>query len=158
MSEETLRRLVYTIDDNAMKQGDRLKKLEGRVKELEEAFKMAVRDALYQPAPDAKQRPSAARREAMKKQNEKVGAWIVGKNYLVRTVTMYWVGRLTAIDAAEMVLSDASWVADTGRFNECLSSGVFGELEHLHGESVIVGRGALVDATLWKHDLPGASK
>jgi hypothetical protein len=77
----------------------------------------------------------------------------IGKCYFIRTVTMYTVGKLKAIYDGELVLEGASWVADMGRFNEALRSGKFQESERFV-EDAIVNRGAIVDITEWKHDLP----
>ena len=81
----------------------------------------------------------------------------LGQAYLIRTVTHYYLGRLITVDTHELVLEDASWVADTGRFGECLASGTLKELEKIPG-NLIVGRGAIVDAIQWTHDLPSETK
>ena len=81
----------------------------------------------------------------------------VGQSYLIRTVTMYYVGRLENVFEHELVLSSCSWVADTGRYNEALTAGSLSEVEPIPG-TVIVGRGAVVDAVEWVHPLPTAVK
>lgn len=71
----------------------------------------------------------------------------VGKNYHVRTVTMAVAGKLKAVYSNELVLENASWVADTGRFNEYLAdTSKLNENEPFKYD-VIVGRGAIVDCT-----------
>lgn len=75
----------------------------------------------------------------------------VGRQVLVRTVTMIQVGTLTEVHEHEIVLTDAAWVADTGRWADCLVSGTLVEVEPWPAGEVIVGRGALVDACLWAH-------
>ena len=70
----------------------------------------------------------------------------IGANYLIRTVTMIQTGRLVEVTPQELVIEDASWIADTGRFSECFS-GKFSEVEPFPKGRVIVGRGAVVDAT-----------
>lgn len=70
-----------------------------------------------------------------------------GTNYLIRTVTMTVTGRLTHIDDHELVLEDAAWIADTGRFADALKSSEFYEVEPFKYPA-IVGRGAIVDATM----------
>ena len=78
----------------------------------------------------------------------------VGKKYLIRTVTMTQTGRLTAVYNNELVLEDAAWIADTGRFNECFKDpSVLKEVEPVSGK-VIVGRNAIIDVFEWNHDLP----
>lgn len=70
----------------------------------------------------------------------------LGSNYLLRTVTMINAGRLVAVTEKELVLEDASWIADTGRFADALISCEFYEVEPFPEGQVIVSRGALVDA------------
>jgi hypothetical protein len=73
--------------------------------------------------------------------------WIVGNAYLIRTVTMIDTGVLVSVDEHEIVLKDAAWIADTGRFNECLKpGGQFNEVEPFPDGLVAIGRGAIVDA------------
>ena len=72
--------------------------------------------------------------------------WKLGKNYLIRTVTMIQTGRLVAVTQQELVLEDAAWIADTGRFADALKMGIFSEVEPFPDGQVIVGRGAVIDA------------
>lgn len=85
--------------------------------------------------------------------------WHIGKNYFIRTVTNYFTGRLDWVGENEIVLSCAAWVADTGRFSDALKTGVLTEVEpYPTATTVIVSRGALVDASLWLFDLPMVKK
>ena len=72
--------------------------------------------------------------------------WCIGKAYLIRTVTMIQTGRLVAVTSQELVLEDAAWIADTGRFANALRTGEFAEVEPFPDGQVIVGRGAVIDA------------
>ena len=81
----------------------------------------------------------------------------VGENYLIRTVTMILVGKLEAVYNTELVLSSASWIADTGRFYDALKDGKLNEVEPFLND-VIVGRGSLIDATIWTKELPKEQK
>ena len=72
--------------------------------------------------------------------------WQIGKNYLIRTVTMIQTGKLVMVTEQELVLEDAAWIADTGRFSDALSSCEFSEVEPFPPGQVIVGRGAVIDA------------
>ena len=83
--------------------------------------------------------------------------WNIGKNYLIRTATMIDVGRLVAVTDHELVLEDASWVADTGRFAKALETSDFSEVEMFPKGQVIVGRSALIDAVMITK-LPTATK
>ena len=78
---------------------------------------------------------------------------LLGANVLVRTVTHYHVGQLVAADGDWLVLDGAAWVADTGRFSAALNHGTLSEAEPFP-DRVLVSRGAVVDLTAWRHDLP----
>ena len=80
------------------------------------------------------------------KNSEDNSAWEIGKIYLIRTVTMIDTGRVVAVTKNEIVLEDAAWIADTGRFSDSLASAEFGEVEPFPNGRVIVGRGAIIDA------------
>lgn len=76
----------------------------------------------------------------------------IGKKYLVRTVTMIQLGILKWVGPKEIVLENASWVADTGRFNNALKNGEVKENEPFVND-VIIGRGAICDMTEWSREL-----
>lgn len=82
---------------------------------------------------------------------------VIGKCYLIRTVTHYYTGRLIAITDTDLVLEDAAWIADTGRFHDCLKNGTYNEVEPFV-EPCIVFRGGLIDATEIKSQLPRSQK
>lgn len=80
----------------------------------------------------------------------------IGKAYLIRTVTMTWVGRVDAIKGDFLCLGDAAWIADTGRFSDAAA----GKLVALTASEVepvpngaIIGLGAIVDAIPWGYPL-----
>jgi hypothetical protein len=75
--------------------------------------------------------------------------WQVGKLYFIRTVTMNHTGKLVKVSDKELVLEGAAWIADSGRFTQALESGDFSEVEMFpKAEPVIIGRSALIDATV----------
>jgi len=74
--------------------------------------------------------------------------WEIGKTYLIRTVTMIDTGKLVAVTPQELVLEDAAWIADTGRFADAVKKCEFNEVEPFPDGRVIIGRGALIDAVL----------
>lgn len=80
--------------------------------------------------------------------------YIIGHKYLIRTVSMTLLGRLSAVYKKELVLKDASWVADTGRFHKALADGTLNEVEPFPDGGVIIGRGAIIDCAQWAHELP----
>lgn len=83
----------------------------------------------------------------------------VGNAVLIRTVTMIQTGRIVEITPEEIVLEQAAWIADTGRFGDVVSKGTAGlkEVEPF-AAPVSVGRGAIVDVTLWPGELPSVQK
>lgn len=84
--------------------------------------------------------------------------YVVGKNYFIRTVTHYYTGKLVQVTNQELVLEDAAWIADTGRYQQALVTGSLSEVEIYPAGQVIVGRGAVVDASVWAHTLPKEQK
>lgn len=83
---------------------------------------------------------------------DSVTPYKIGQAYLIRTVTVYYTGRIIKVTPKEIVLEDAAWIPDTGRFSDALKTGFLNEIEPMG--SVIVGRGSVVDATEWVHALP----
>lgn len=81
----------------------------------------------------------------------------VGRAVLVRTVTLYYTGRVALVKAGEVVLSDAAWIADTGRFHDALRDGTLSEVEPFIGP-VSINRGSIIDVTAWTHPLPRTQK
>jgi len=104
--------------------------------------------------------------EELKKQKvavkTKEAGWAIGNNYLIRTVTHIDVGRLVHISDKEILIEDASWVADTGRFSNVLKNGLESEsnseIEPFGDGVVIVGRGSIIDVVEYKHKLPSMQK
>lgn len=81
-----------------------------------------------------------------------------GKSYFIRTVTHHLTGRLVKVTPKELVLEDAAWIADDGRFHDALKTGNLNEVEPFPDGEVIVGRGSLIDAVEWRHALPKVQK
>lgn len=80
-------------------------------------------------------------------------------NYYIRTVTMNYTGKLVAVYEHELVLTDAAWIAEDNRFATSLETGEFREVEPFpNGRRVIIGRGAIVDATHVEWALPRTQK
>ena len=75
----------------------------------------------------------------------------------MRTVTHHYTGRLAAADESFLLLEDAAWIADDGRFADALSSGSLNEVEPYPG-ACLVSRGAVLDVCQWDHELPREQK
>lgn len=83
----------------------------------------------------------------------------IGKNYLIRTVTMIYTGKLVSVHATELVIKNAAWIPETSRWADTVKNGVFNEVEPYPEESeVIIGRGAILDMTQVRWKLPDVQK
>ena len=77
----------------------------------------------------------------------------VGKKYLIRTVTHIQTGECVSIIGSFVELKNAAWIADTGRFHDCLSKGTFNEVEPYPG-GVTVNSSSIIDFVEFAHELP----
>ena len=84
-------------------------------------------------------------------------SFVVGKAYLIRTVTMHYTGRVVEVTDSDVLLEDAAWIADTGRYSNSLLSGELSEIEPYPGR-VAVCRGGMIDFCEWTHNLPRVQK
>jgi hypothetical protein len=90
--------------------------------------------------------------------NGKTHSYEVGRDYLVRA-TYHHIGRLVAVTDTDLVLQDGGWLADSGRFGECLAKGTVKEIEVVpSGMRRIVSRNDVIDAFPWNHALPTETK
>ena len=81
----------------------------------------------------------------------------VGQCYLIRTVTMMYTGRVTAITDLDIVLEDSAWIADSGRYHDALAKGTLSEVEpYPDGNGVMIA--SIVDFAPWDHPLPREQK
>ena len=76
----------------------------------------------------------------------------VGEKYFIRTATFFQLGRLKEIKGKWLILEEASWIADTGRFHEFLRDGKCNEYESFT-EDVYVPLDSVIDITVWTHSL-----
>ena len=52
-----------------------------------------------------------------------------------------------AVEGTELLLKDAAWIADDGRFSDAVKTGNFNEVEpYPNGVVVLVGRSSIIDA------------
>lgn len=86
-------------------------------------------------------------------------AYPVGKNVIVRTVTMIYTGKLEQVTETDLVLIDCSWIPETERFMQFVAEGKVKECEpYPEGLPVYINRGALLDMCELKKDLPRSQK
>ncbi len=81
----------------------------------------------------------------------------VGDKVFIRTVTLYYLGEIVAMDDKWISLGTASWVADTGRFHQFLTEGKCNEYEGFPN-GVTVPTGSLIDVSPWPHSLFSGQK
>lgn len=81
----------------------------------------------------------------------------VGEKVFIRTVTHYLMGRIKAVVGGFLVLSDAAWIADTGRFMNAMERGELREVEPVTCD-VRVNTEAIIDVYEWRFDLPRDQK
>lgn len=96
--------------------------------------------------------------QSLLKGSEQSHPYKVGSNYFIRTVTHHLTGRLVGVTSMELILEDAAWIADDGRFYDALKDGELNEIEPFPKGEVIVGRGSVIDACIWNHELPRIQK
>jgi len=80
----------------------------------------------------------------------------VGKKLFIRTVTYHLAGKVKKIVGNFLVLEDAAWIADSGRFMSAIKDGVLNEVEPV--EEAIVNLNSIVDMFPWNHKLPRTQK
>lgn len=79
-----------------------------------------------------------------------------GKSYFIRTVTFHLVGEIQKTVGDFLVLKNASWVPNSGRFMNALMTGALEEVEPC-GETY-VNISSITDAFPWIHKLPKEQK
>lgn len=77
----------------------------------------------------------------------------VGQSYFIRTVTYHCTGKVKKIVGHFLILEDAAWIADSGRFNQAINNGNLNEVEPVEVE-MGVSIDSIVDYFIWKHKLP----
>jgi len=71
---------------------------------------------------------------------------VVGKVYLIRTVTMIYTGILKAQNKNELLLEKAAWIAETERWADSCKNETFKEVEP-YFRDVVLFKGACLDIT-----------
>ncbi len=75
-------------------------------------------------------------------------------NVLIRGKTMIYVGRLIDEKHDKYIITDASWIAETGRFSNFLDTGIPIECEPYPDSMIIeVERHDVVEIANWPHPL-----
>ena len=80
-----------------------------------------------------------------------------GQAWFFRTVTYHLVGRVKkCMPGGFLLLEDASWIADSGRFMQAIKNGTLGEVEPVG--IALLNIAAITDAFPWCHKLPTEQK
>lgn len=82
----------------------------------------------------------------------------VGNSVFIRGVAMYYTGRIVEVSPDEIIIEDAAWIADTGRFSLALRGGNFNEVEPYPPGPISILRASVLDISLWPHALPREAK
>ena len=82
---------------------------------------------------------------------------LIGQAYLVRTVTHYYTGLVSAKSAKWLHLADAAWIPDTGRFSDCVAKAKCGEVEP-YPSGTLINLDSTVDISPWNNPLPRTQK
>ena len=81
---------------------------------------------------------------------------LIGEKLFLRTVTYHIIGKVKKTIDKILVLSDASWVADSGRFQQAIKNGDLDEVEFVG--DWFVNLDSVTDFGVWKHALPTEQK
>lgn len=80
----------------------------------------------------------------------------IGKKWFIRTVTYHLVGKAEKLIGNFMMLKNASWVADSGRFMQAIKDGTLNEVEPVG--DVLINLNSITDMFPIKWDLPKQQK
>ena len=84
---------------------------------------------------------------------------VIGENYLIRTVTMIYTGKLVKVYDKELVFVETAWIPETERWADTMEKGIFKEVEPYPEESeVIINREAILYITKVYWKLPKEQK
>jgi len=89
----------------------------------------------------------------------KGSAYVIGSNYLIRTVTMIYTGKLIQVYDKELVLTNCCWIPETERWADTCKNGSFKEVEPYPKDAeVIINKEAVLDSFVVSWKLPEVQK
>lgn len=77
---------------------------------------------------------------------------LIGKKFFFRTVTYHLTGKVVKVFGSIVELEDAAWIADSGRFMNCIVNGSVDDVEPV-GQAFLNIQ-TVTDFFPWKHNLP----
>lgn len=81
---------------------------------------------------------------------------MVGEKFFFRTVTYHLTGKVKKVIGTIIELEDAAWIADSGRFMQCIKDGKLNEVEPVG--KAFLNISSVTDFFPWKHKLPCEQK
>ena len=81
---------------------------------------------------------------------------MIGEKFFFRTVTYHLTGKVKKLVGNIIELDDAAWIADSGRFMQCIKDGKLNEVEPI-GKAYL-NLTSVTDFFPWKHKLPCEQK
>lgn len=77
---------------------------------------------------------------------------MIGEKFFFRTVTYHLTGKVKKVIGSIIELEDAAWIADSGRFMQCIKDGKVNEVEPVGKAYLNIT--SVTDFFPWKHKLP----
>ena len=77
---------------------------------------------------------------------QNVMSGMIGRNVFIRSVTFHYIGKVEKIVGEFVELSNAAWIADSGRFSDALKKEDFSEVEP-YPNPVWINVSSIVDFT-----------
>ena len=81
---------------------------------------------------------------------------MVGEKFFFRTVTYHLTGKVKKVMGSIIELDDAAWIADSGRFMQCIKDGKVNEVEPVGKAYLNIS--SVTDFFPWRHKLPTEQK
>ena len=82
---------------------------------------------------------------------------LVGKSLFIRTVTYHLIGKVEKVIGHVLQLSQAVWVAESGRFMNAIAEGTLNEVEPIKAPW-FVNMDSVTDFGIWNHPIPTEQK
>ncbi len=103
-----------------------------------------VNEEVYVRKSDIPKRPPI-KLSALEDKNEH--PYTIDEDWYIETATKYYIGTLVLVTKNELVLENAAWIPDTGRFSQFAAGTIQPvELEPCGDVPLVIGRGAIISA------------
>ena len=95
--------------------------------------------------------------KALAKNGDYKDDFIIGEAVYIRTITHHQTGRVIALTKSFVVLDEAAWIPDSGRWMQAIESGKLEEVEPVT-VPIRVSLAAIIDVWPWLHAMPNTQK